>query len=89
MAKMNGTWKFYIYIILLIAGIAGSYAVFGRDVIEMKPKVEANTEYRHKDEIEKPYIKEAVAEIKLEQKAMRKDMVEGFKGISKQISELH
>ena len=43
---LNGNLKFYIYIALLIAAIASSFAIFGRDVLEMKPEVDLNTEHR-------------------------------------------
>ena len=48
--KLNGNVKFYLYIAAVIATLAGSYAIFGRDVSEMKPAVKLNTEHRISDE---------------------------------------
>jgi hypothetical protein len=47
MAKvLNGNLRLIITILVLLAAIIGSYAVFGRDVSEMKPEVKLNTEHR-------------------------------------------
>lgn len=48
--RLNGNLKFYIYIGLLIASLAGTFAVFGNDVLWMKPQVTQNTEHRIQDE---------------------------------------
>ncbi len=48
--RLNGTLKFYIYIAILTAGIVASYAVLGRDVLEMKPEVKLNSTHRIEDE---------------------------------------
>ena len=47
--RLNGNLKFYVYIGILIAGLVGSYAIFGRDVVEMKPEVKLNSEHRIRD----------------------------------------
>lgn len=68
--RLNGNLKFYIYIGLLVASLAASYAVFGRDVIEMKPKVETAMKHVIEDEIITPQIQEDIVEIKADVKEL-------------------
>ena len=52
--RTNGNkWKIIVWatsLLILGAGIVGTFAVLGSDVKDMKPEVKANTEYRLKDE---------------------------------------
>lgn len=61
--RFNGNLKFYVYIAVLLTALAGSYAIFGRDVLEMKPEVKLNSEHRIEDEATDKLILEKLDEL--------------------------
>lgn len=67
MAKaVNGTLRLILTILGILsalAAVAGSYAVLGNDVKEMKPKVQKNTEHRIQFEEKVSHIEETVNKI--------------------------
>jgi hypothetical protein len=64
MAKsLNGNTKWLIGLLILAAGVVGSYAVLGHIVSQMEPDVRKNTEHRIQDEVDTKYIKEKISDI--------------------------
>lgn len=69
---VNGNkWKIIVWVTSLLvigAGIVGTFAVLGSDVAEMKPKVDAHEKYIDGDKVDTVYIKRDIAEIKIMQR---------------------
>lgn len=59
----NGNVRLLITIALLIATVAGSYAVYGAAVRRMEPEVKLNTEHRISDEATDQLILNKMEEI--------------------------
>jgi hypothetical protein len=54
----------WLWLVLAFASIVGSYAIFGRDVVEMKPQVKLNSEHRLQDAVTDKNVEDDIAEIK-------------------------
>lgn len=63
-----GNNKWLIGLLILAAGVVGSYAVLGHIVTKMEPEVRKNTEHRIQDEVDTKYIKEKISNIETVQR---------------------
>jgi hypothetical protein len=69
MAKQNGNLKWLVTMIglaMILAGAVASHQIISACVDDMKPKVELNSQHRLTDEADTPYIKQSIAEIKVD-----------------------
>ncbi len=61
--RLNGNLGWVIALVVMGAGVVASFAVWGRDVGEMRPEVHLNTEHRLTDNVDTVYIKAKIENI--------------------------
>jgi len=79
MTRKNGTiWRIIslvVTVVIIAVGVIYGYADIGNqvghnceDIMEMKPNVKKNTEYRLQDEVDQRYIREKISNIETVQR---------------------